>query len=90
MCVKVGGLVGENISLSRSLEQAATNNQFTPDNQQNRYIQQIQQQYWYSVSTNFRLEPIEPTAREVFIFCSLVGEKSGGRVLRGEKNMAQS
>ena len=38
----------------------------------------------YSVSTNFRLELIEPTAREVFIFWTLVErEDCRGRERRG-------
>ena len=40
---------------------------------------------------NFCLVLIEPSASEVFIFYSLVKiEEQGGRVRRGEENMAQS
>ena len=40
----------------------------------------------YSVSTKFRLELIEPTAREVFIFWTLVErDDRKGRERRGER-----
>ena len=42
------------------------------------------------VSTNFRLELIEPSAREVFIFWTLVKREERERVRRGEENMAQT
>ena len=42
------------------------------------------------MSTNFRLELIEPYAREAFIFWILVKWEEGGGVRRGEENMAQT
>jgi len=36
------------------------------------------------------VELIEPSAREVFIFEHWSREKSGGRVRRGEENMAKT
>ena len=44
------------------------------------------------VSTNFRLELTEPYAIEVFILWTLVEreELRGGRVRRGEEDMAQT
>ena len=41
---------------------------------------------YYSVSTNFRLKLVEPSAREVFIFLGILVEREerGGRVRRGE------
>ena len=41
-----------------------------------------------SVSINFRVELIEPSAREVFIFSTLMEKEE--RVRRGEENMAQT
>ena len=44
--------------------------------------------YMYSVSTNFRLKLIEPSAREVFTFWTLVVRENRGRVRRGELEIA--
>ena len=43
-----------------------------------------------TVYINFRLELINPSAREVFIFELKSRQKSGGRIRRGEENMAQN
>ena len=44
--------------------------------------------YRYSVSTNFRLPLIEPSAREVYIFLSrFEREERRGRVRSGKNNM---